>query len=138
MSASDVNMSLEKFSDEISKLSKDLGFTYYCFCHLKAPDYGPPHERGGKVLSHQFTGSRAMMRSCYYMWGLSRNKDPDKPEKDMIRLPLSFLRIENMVELDTLRYTTTPIQGIIVNHLRILESDVENLIDFQVYAGKHF
>ena len=40
MSASDVNMSLEKFSDEISKLSKDLGFTYYCFCHLKAPTTG--------------------------------------------------------------------------------------------------
>ena len=60
-----------------------------------------------------------MMRSCYYMCGgLSRNKDPDKPEKEHVRLPLSFLRIENMVELDTLRYTTTPIQGIIVNHLK--------------------
>ena len=74
VSASDVNMSLEKFSDEISKLSKDLGFTRTTVLHLKAPDYGPPHERGGKVLSHQFTGSRAMMRSCYYMWGLSEIK----------------------------------------------------------------
>lgn len=82
LSASDANTALEKFSDEISKMSKDLGFTYYCFCHLKAPESGPGHERGGKVFSHQFTGSRAMMRSCYYMWGIQRNKDPDIPEKE--------------------------------------------------------
>lgn len=81
MKAADTNTELERFADEISKMSKDLGFTYYCFCHLKAPEQGKPHERGGKVLSHQFTGSRAMMRSCYYMWGIERNKDPDLPEK---------------------------------------------------------
>jgi len=63
LSPSEANQQLEIFSDEISKLAKDLGFTYYCFCHLKAPENGgKPHERGGKVLSHQFTGSRAMMR----------------------------------------------------------------------------
>ena len=62
MSPSETNTELERFADEISKMSKDLGFTYYCFCHLKAPEHGNPHERGGKVWSHQFTGSRAMMR----------------------------------------------------------------------------
>lgn len=62
LSAADANTALERFSDELSKMSKDLGFTYYCFCHLKSPENGPPHERGGKVLSYQFTGSRAMMR----------------------------------------------------------------------------
>lgn len=82
MTAAEANTELEKFADEISKMSKDLGFTYYCFCHLKAPEYGAPHERGGKVLSHQFTGSRAMMRSCYYMWGIERNKDPELPLKE--------------------------------------------------------
>ena len=62
MSPSETNTELERFADEISKMAKDLGFTYYCFCHLKAPEHGAPHERGGKVLSYQFTGSRAMMR----------------------------------------------------------------------------
>ena len=62
LTAAEANTALEKFADELSKMSKDLGFTYYCFCHLKAPESGPGHERGGKVLSHQFTGSRAMMR----------------------------------------------------------------------------
>lgn len=82
LTASEANTALEKFSDEISKMSKDLGFTYYCFCHLKSPESGVSHERGGKVLSHQFTGSRAMMRSTYYMWGIERNKDPDLAPKE--------------------------------------------------------
>lgn len=82
LTASEANTALEKFSDEISKMAKDLGFTYYCFCHLKSPESGVPHERGGKVLSHQFTGSRAMMRSTYYMWGIERNKDPDLAPKE--------------------------------------------------------
>lgn len=82
LTAAEANTALEKFADELSKMAKDLGFIYYCFCHLKSPDAGPPHERGGKVLSHQFTGSRAMMRSTYYMWGIERNKDPDLSQKE--------------------------------------------------------
>lgn len=82
MTPSEANTELEKFSDEISKMAKDLGFTYYCFCHLNKPDYGPPHEFGGVPQSAQFTGSRAMMRNTYYMVGLQRNKDPDLTEKE--------------------------------------------------------
>lgn len=82
VSAAEANTLLERFADELSKMAKDLGFIYYCFCHLKSPDSGPPHERGGKVQSHQFTGSRAMMRSTYYMWGIERNKDPDISGKE--------------------------------------------------------
>jgi len=62
MTPSEANTELDRFADEISKMSIDLGFTYYCFCHLKAPDKGQPHEFGGKVYSSQFTGSRSMMR----------------------------------------------------------------------------
>jgi twinkle protein len=82
LTAAEANTELERFADELSKMAKDLGFIYYCFCHLKAPESGPAHERGGKVLSHQFTGSRAMMRSTYYMWGIERNKDPDISPKE--------------------------------------------------------
>lgn len=82
MTPSEANTELERFADEISKMSLDLGFTYYCFCHLKAPDgKSKPHEHGGKVLSSQFRGSRAMMQACYYMIGLEGNKDPEESEK---------------------------------------------------------
>lgn len=80
MEAAEANTELERIADEISTLSKDLGFTYYIFCHLKAPAQGKPHEKGGRVESYQFTGSRAMMRACYYMFGLERNKSDDLPE----------------------------------------------------------
>lgn len=82
MSASQANEELERFADEISKMSQDLGFTYYCFCHLKSPaPPSKPHEMGGKVFSSQFRGSRAMMQACHYMIGLEGNKDPEQPHK---------------------------------------------------------
>jgi twinkle protein len=77
MSASDTNEFLVGWAAELASMAKDLNFTSYIFCHLKAPDGGPPHERGGQVLSTQFTGSRAMMRSCHLMVGLEGNKDPE-------------------------------------------------------------
>lgn len=80
MTSAEANTELERFADEISKMSQDLGFTYYCFCHLKAPE-GKPHELGAKVFSSQFRGSRSMMQACHYMMGLEGNKDPEQPEK---------------------------------------------------------
>ena len=77
MSSSDANEFLVGMAAELSSMTKDLDFTSYIFCHLKAPLAGEPHERGGKVLSTQFAGSRAMMRSCNYMIGMQGNKDPD-------------------------------------------------------------
>ncbi|QYC52577.1 replicative helicase, DnaB family [Salmonella phage SSBI34] len=82
MSPGDANTELERFSDEISILAKDLGFTYYCFCHLNKPESGKPHEFGGQVQSAQFAGSRAMMRNTYFMVGIERNKDPELPMKE--------------------------------------------------------
>ena len=49
---------------------------------MRNPDSGLPHERGGKVLSSQFAGSRAMARSCNYMFGLEGNRDPSLPEEE--------------------------------------------------------
>lgn len=78
MSASDANEHLTTIAAEFSAMAKDHNFTGHIFCHLKAPE-GTPHERGGKVFSSQFAGSRAMMRSCNYMIGLEGNKDPELP-----------------------------------------------------------
>ena len=81
VASGEANTALQEISQELAAMAKDLDIIVWIFCHLKAPDGGPAHERGGKVLSHQFAGSRAMMRSCNYMFGLEGNKDPDLTEE---------------------------------------------------------
>ena len=81
MSSSEANEFLVGMAAEISSMTMDLNFTCDLFCHLKAPTQGDPHERGGHVLSTQFAGSRAMMRSCKYMIGMEGNKDPEIEEE---------------------------------------------------------
>lgn len=85
LSSGEVNEKLIELASELASMSKELDFTYYVFCHLNAPQSGPPHERGGHVQSVQFAGSRGMMRSAYYMIGLEGNKDPDQPNLKNIR-----------------------------------------------------
>lgn len=77
ISSGEANTLLQEIAQDFAALVKDLELIGLIFCHLKSPEAGPAHERGGKVLSHQFAGSRAMMRSCNYMIGLEGNKDPD-------------------------------------------------------------
>jgi twinkle protein len=96
MSSSDTNEFLIGMSAELAALSKELQFTAYIFCHLKAPENGPPHERGGQVLSTQFTGSRAMMRSCNMMIGMEGNKDPELPELERNIRKLKILEDRNL------------------------------------------
>ncbi|AXH71995.1 MAG: GP4d helicase [Podoviridae sp. ctbj_2] len=78
----EANVVLQQMSQELSAMAMELQIIVHLFCHLKAPDQGPSHERGGDVLSHQFAGSRAMMRSCNTMIGIQGNKDPDLSEED--------------------------------------------------------
>jgi len=79
VSSGEANIVLQGFAQDLAVMSKDLDLITFIFCHLKSPDSGPSHERGGEVLSHQFAGSRAMMRSCNYMIGIQGNKDPTLP-----------------------------------------------------------
>lgn len=101
VNAAEANTLLQEFSSDLAAMSKDMGFFGIMFCHLKAPDgmlseekreryygkgqytdLGPiDHEWGGSVYSSQFTGSRAMQRSCHLMMGLQGNKDPDLAEE---------------------------------------------------------
>jgi len=76
----EANTVLQSISQDLAAMSLDLDICIFIFCHLRNPEAGPPHERGGKVQSYQFSGSRAMMRSCNYMIGLEGNKDPDFEE----------------------------------------------------------
>ena len=76
INAAQANTILQEIAQELATIAKDLNIVVFIFCHLKSPD-GLPHERGGKVYSAQFAGSRAMMRSCNLMLGLEGDKDPD-------------------------------------------------------------
>jgi twinkle protein len=88
IASSDANTLLQEVSQEVAAMAQDLELAVFLFCHLKAPEWGPGHERGGRVFSHQFAGSRAMMRSCHFMLGLEGNKDPqlDKYERNIRNL----------------------------------------------------
>ena len=90
INAADANTLLQKMAQELAQMAMDLQIVVHIFCHLKAPEVGPPHERGGEVQSFQFAGSRAMMRSCHSMIGMEGNKDPDlsKEERNIRTLVL--------------------------------------------------
>lgn len=82
MSSSDANTALQQISQELAAMAKDLNLLIFIFCHLRNPDSGLSHDRGGQVLTSQFAGSRAMERSCNYMFALEGNKDPDLSEDE--------------------------------------------------------
>lgn len=84
--SADANTLLQKFAQKLAQMALDLNIIVHIFCHLKSPDAGPSHERGGEVQSHQFAGSRAMMRACHSMIAMEGNKDPNlSPEERNIR-----------------------------------------------------
>lgn len=99
LNAADANTMLQKLAQELAALAMDLNIVIFMFAHLKAPDNGPPHERGGAVQSYQFAGSRAMMRSAHLMLGLEGNKDPDLPEEQ--RNLRSIVVLENRMSGET-------------------------------------
>ena len=82
MESGAANVKLQEIAQEASAMALDLDIVIFLFCHLKNPEAGPPHERGGKVLSSQFAGSRAMARSCNLMLGLEGNRDPALSEEE--------------------------------------------------------
>lgn len=102
-SAAETNEFLINMAAELSSMAKDHDFTSYIFCHLKAPDSGPPHEKGGEVLSTQFTGSRAMMRSCNMMIGLEGNKNEELSVYDRNTRKLKILEDRNLGVVGSVR-----------------------------------
>lgn len=80
LNSSEANDALNTIMADVSGMTHELGFTFIYFAHLNPPKTGPSHERGGKVLESQLTGSRAMIKWSNYIIGLERNKDPDIPE----------------------------------------------------------
>lgn len=82
MNSADANTKLQEVAQELAAMAKDLDIVIFIFCHLRNPESGVPHDRGGSVLTSQFAGSRAMGRSCNYMFGIEGNKDPELEENE--------------------------------------------------------
>lgn len=80
LTSSEANDELNKIMSEVASMAHELDFAFIYYAHLNPPKTGQSHERGGKVLESQLTGSRAMIKWSHYIIGLERNKDPDLPE----------------------------------------------------------
>lgn len=80
--SSEANDEVNRIAKDIAGLLQELDFTLYGFSHLNPPISGASHERGGRVLASQFTGSRGLMRFGQYLFGLSRNLDPELPPEE--------------------------------------------------------
>lgn len=91
MDSATANTKLQEIAQELAAMAKDLEVVIFIFCHLRNPDAGPPHDRGGKVLTSQFAGSRAMGRSCNYMFGLEGDKNPELVDEDRNKRTLVLL-----------------------------------------------
>lgn len=102
MNSADANTKLQEIAQELSAMALDLNIVIFIFCHLRNPDSGVPHDRGGKVLTSQFAGSRAMGRSCNYMFGLEGNKDPDLSEEQRNLRKLVLLDDREFGEVGTI------------------------------------
>lgn len=114
----EANTFLQGMAQEASELAADLDSVFFFFCHLKANDStisaetrkrkyderkywklgNCSHQRGGDIYSDQFTGSRAMARSCNLMIGIEGNKDPE--------LPLEIRNTRNVTILEEREFGT--------------------------------
>jgi len=82
LSSSEANDMLNTMFSDLSAMTQELDFSVVYYSHLNPPKQGASHERGGKVLESQMTGSRAMMKWSTDVWGIEGNKDPDLAEHE--------------------------------------------------------
>ena len=107
----EANTLLQEIAQELAAIAKDMNIVIFIFCHLKAPLFGDSHERGGKVLSNQFAGSRAMMRSCHLMLGIEGDKDPELDEREQSIRKFVVLEDRSFGSSGYVRYYRDPNTG---------------------------
>jgi len=92
VSSSEANDLINRITSEMSELVNELDCAIIYCSHLNPPSTGEPHERGGRVMESQFTGSRGAIKWSHYLLGLERNKDPLLPEEERNRSKLVLLK----------------------------------------------
>ena len=73
LSSSEGNDYINKMMIELSKLTQELPICVILINHLNSPKKGVPHDKGGRVYAHQFTGSKGQWRFSTEMYGVERN-----------------------------------------------------------------
>lgn len=93
--ASEANDLLNELCTDMADLVYKYPITLFCYSHVNPkPKGAKAHEDGARVLSSEFTGSRAMEKWFNYGWGIRRNRSPDCPpeERNISYLDLLFDR----------------------------------------------
>ena len=79
--ASEANDKLNEIMTDMADLVMKYPITIFCYSHVNPKPKGSrSHEQGARVLSNEFTGSRAMEKWAHYGHGISRYRSPDCPD----------------------------------------------------------
>lgn len=93
--ASEANDKLNEIMTDMADLVNAYPITIFCYSHVNPKAKGlTPHEKGGKVLATEFTGSRALQKWAHYGHGISRNltDEADPSEENISTLYMLFDR----------------------------------------------
>jgi len=78
--SSEANDKLNEICTDMADLVNLYPITLFCYSHVNPkPKGSKPHETGAKVLSSEFTGSRAMEKWFHYGHGISRDRTDECP-----------------------------------------------------------
>jgi twinkle protein len=91
--SSTANDMLNEFMSRAASMCLELDITFFMYTHVNPAKHGKPHDEGGRVLSSQFTGSRAMEKWAHYGWGIWRNRnEPDPTTRNTATVGMLFDR----------------------------------------------
>lgn len=79
LGSSEANDALNEFMSAAASLCMELNVTMFMYSHVNPAGKGLSHDQGARVLSSQFTGSRAMEKWAHYGWGIWRNRSHEDP-----------------------------------------------------------
>ena len=93
--SSTANDKLNEICTDMADLVQNYPITIFCFSHVNPkPKGSKTHEQGAKVLSSEFTGSRAMEKWFHYGHGIMRDRTEECPpeRKNMSTFQMLFDR----------------------------------------------
>lgn len=94
-SSSDANDKLNEICTDMADLVQNYPITIFCYSHVNPkPKGAKTHEQGAKVLSSEFTGSRAAEKWFHYGHGIMRDRTEECPpeRKNMSTFQMLFDR----------------------------------------------
>jgi len=93
--ASTANDKLNEICTDMADLVQNYPITIFCYSHVNPkPKGSKSHEQGARVLSSEFTGSRAMEKWFHYGHSISRDRTEECPpdRKNISRFQMLFDR----------------------------------------------